>query len=223
MSVGFGQSSSGSFAWYDRDSCSWKTHQASFLLTKDQPWEKSLETWPQAGLIVNGTAFQVAPSVRHILDTGSSLLPTLRANSKENRTKKETPSQKAGKHGRYLAVEIRKYPTLTANQYRHPDLDALLMRREKCKQTARNGNGFGLTLNQTLELEAKGYLPTLTSRDWRSGKNKNCWSNSRPLNEVLFANEDPKSRSGDSDGGLLNPAWCEWYQGFPITWTELKP
>lgn len=24
-------------------------------------------------------------------------------------------------------------------------------------------------------------------------------------------------------GGPLNPTWCEWFMGFPLGWTELKP
>ena len=23
-------------------------------------------------------------------------------------------------------------------------------------------------------------------------------------------------------GGPLNPTWCEWFQGFPLGWTELE-
>ncbi len=82
-------------------------------------------------------------------------------------------------------------------------------------------------------------LPTLSARDWRSGKNKSCWGNSRPLNEILPTLQAHDSQRGhvrrlgrhgtkhgdrnlnDQIGGPLNPAWLEWYMGFPIAWTEL--
>lgn len=51
--------------------------------------------------------------------------------------------------------------------------------------------------------------PTPTARDYRSGVNKTCWYNARPLSEVV--------------GGLLNPMWVEWLMGFPSGWTDLKP
>lgn len=55
---------------------------------------------------------------------------------------------------------------------------------------------------------AVALMPTLLVRDWRSGKPCQA-SNSRPLPEAI--------------GGQLNPTWCEWFMGFPIGWTELKP
>jgi hypothetical protein len=83
-------------------------------------------------------------------------------------------------------------------------------------------------------------LPTLQARDYRSGKTRTSYGNSRPLNEVTdaaqlgqgrggrgdliqsvrgnrnshFATVLPKKKSTGQDGGPLNPAWCEWYMGF---------
>jgi DNA (cytosine-5)-methyltransferase 1 len=51
--------------------------------------------------------------------------------------------------------------------------------------------------------------PTPTARDWRSGKNINCWDNARPLSEMI--------------GGSLNPTWVEWLMGFPLGWTDCDP
>nr|WP_255317369.1 hypothetical protein [Candidatus Magnetobacterium casensis] len=31
-----------------------------------------------------------------------------------------------------------------------------------------------------------GLWPTSSARDWKSGQNKNCWSNARPLNEIVL-------------------------------------
>jgi hypothetical protein len=78
-------------------------------------------------------------------------------------------------------------------------------------------------------------LPTLTARDWRSGKAspETMARNSRPLNETVVAELLPTltatRRSGlQSHGknailGSLNPTWCEWYMGLPIGWSALEP
>lgn len=51
-------------------------------------------------------------------DWAAGLLPTPRASPNENRSTKPTPSQLAGKHGRYLATEVCMLPTpTTANSH----------------------------------------------------------------------------------------------------------
>ena len=67
-----GTNSTESFAYYDRDTSSWKTCQQSFLTDL----ESFLETWPRQGITVNGVAFQhrmLEPVTR---ETGFGLLPT---------------------------------------------------------------------------------------------------------------------------------------------------
>lgn len=81
-------------------------------------------------------------------------------------------------------------------------------------------------------------LPTLTARDWRSGKVSEATyarKNARPLNETVVRQEallptlTATRRSGlQSHGenailGSLNPTWCEWYMGLPIGWSALEP
>lgn len=47
--------------------------------------------------------------------------------------------------------------------------------------------------------------------------------NSRPLSEVLPNHwSGQQSHGANAMLGPLNPAWCEWYMGFPTGWTELK-
>jgi hypothetical protein len=91
--------------------------------------------------------------------------------------------------------------------------------------------------------------PTPTERDWRSGKNKSCWENSRPLSEMverwptpranpamaatITEGADPdrypnletvvKKRDPGVVGGQLNPMWVEWLMGLPIGWTGSEP
>jgi hypothetical protein len=53
-------------------------------------------------------------------------------------------------------------------------------------------------------------MPTLTAQDAKNnGAPSQMERNTKPLNAEI--------------GGPLNPEWCEWFMGFPIGWTELKP
>lgn len=56
-------------------------------------------------------------------------------------------------------------------------------------------------------------LPTLTARDWRSGKASEATlaKNSRPLNETIYA-------MGQT--GRANPEWLELFMMFPQRWTD---
>ena len=78
-----GTNSIESFAYYDRDTSSWKTCQQSFLTDL----ELFSETWPRQGTTVNGVAFQ-----RHILEPvtreiGGGLLPTPLASAMDRKSK----------------------------------------------------------------------------------------------------------------------------------------
>jgi len=61
-----------SFAWWDRDTCSWKTSQQSFLEDSMQ----FSEPWPIAGTMRNGLVSPRAQWVHHTCDEGCSLWPT---------------------------------------------------------------------------------------------------------------------------------------------------
>ena len=74
-----GPRSIGSFARFDRASCSWKTSQGTF------PWDSGTfcETWPQQGSMQNGACFRLPRSTRRTSASGCSawLLPTPAAQS----------------------------------------------------------------------------------------------------------------------------------------------
>ena len=72
---GSGPSSSESFAWYDPATSSWKTSQVSLL----PEWATYSETWPRAGMTVNGKAFRLRLLVPLIYGGGSSSWPTPQA------------------------------------------------------------------------------------------------------------------------------------------------
>jgi hypothetical protein len=75
--LGFGESFTGSFAFFDLDSSLWKTHQRCL----DGDLEAFSATWPVSGMTRSGIAFRVPPSVPFISGTGSFFWPTPTANS----------------------------------------------------------------------------------------------------------------------------------------------
>jgi hypothetical protein len=84
------------------------------------------------------------------------------------------------------------------------------------------------------------FLGTLTARSsvrskkWRKGKNPNpqeyvAMMPTLKAQDCRAALRDRgKSNLGEqiqgqNPGGLLSPMWAEWFMGYPIGWTELKP
>jgi len=65
-----------SFAKYDQNSFCWKTSQLSLLTNT---WDKFSETWPRAGMIVDGIAYLRHPLAPLTRETDSGLLPTMMA------------------------------------------------------------------------------------------------------------------------------------------------
>ena len=109
------------------------------------------------------------------------------------------------KTGISLATAVAMWPTPTAHGFDIADVPALLARRERCSEKNKNGNGFGLTLNQVVKV---AMYPTPTVQDASNNAGPSQYDrNSLPLNAVA--------------GGSLNPTWVEWLMGFPLGWTAL--
>lgn len=115
------------------------------------------------------------------------------------------------------------------------DAQKLLDRRERCKATAKNGNGFGLTLGNAITLAEAGMWPTPTAsladkgglitpskgreggtlieavsaRTWPTPLARDWKSGSKATKQ----NSRPLS---EEVGGALNPEWVEWLMGWPI-------
>lgn len=68
----YGEKCSGSFARYDRDSCSWKTPQCSLL----GDLEEYSETWPKWGLMQGGACWDQPMLAQTMTEIGSGLWPT---------------------------------------------------------------------------------------------------------------------------------------------------
>lgn len=98
------------FAWYDRDSLSWKTWQRCL----DGEWELYSETWPRSGTMRNGIAYRRLPLVPLISGIESGLLPTLTVNGNYNRK----GASKTSGDGLAAALSRRFLPTLTARDFK---------------------------------------------------------------------------------------------------------
>lgn len=79
----FTEKSCASLAWYDQNSCSWKTYQQSFL-TDSEPFS---ETWPRWGMTAGGSAYAHPMSERRITETGGFYWQTPLADDSVNRAK----------------------------------------------------------------------------------------------------------------------------------------
>lgn len=75
MKGGYGRSLSESFAWYDRDTSSWKTSQVSLF----GEWETFSKIWPYAGMMRNGICYQLEKLELPICESVSLSLPTPQA------------------------------------------------------------------------------------------------------------------------------------------------
>ena len=185
-----GENLLGSFASYDPATSSWKTSQLSLL----EEWGAYSETWPRAGTMRNGTAFQRQPLVPPTAETGSSLLPTPSASSYG--TNQDGGAGRVGPVRPSLQTMASKglWPTPTVKgNYNRAGL------------TAKSGDGLATAVAKA-ERES---FPTPTARDWKSSNLHE--KNSRPLNEVVHS-QTP---------GPLSPTWVEWLMGFPLGWTDL--
>jgi hypothetical protein len=211
------------FAWFDRATASWRTWQRCLVMG----WEPFSETWPRAGLTLNGIAYRRAPSAPLTNGTGFGLLPTPTAS-----TGGREPD---GKTGRKLVTVLKRgplpmlpTPTVKGDNNRKGasptsgDGLATVLKRglptPRASDADKGGRGDLLTVLRGYETKHAGTLPTPTARDWRSGKASDAThgKNARPLNEAL-------TKMAGNLSGRMNPRFREWMMGYPIGWTEFAP
>jgi len=234
-----GKSLQGSFAKWDRDSCSWKTHQCSLF----GGLELFSETWPRWGLMQGGVCWGLATPERHTSGSGYGSRqnwPTPQASANENRQTRLTPSQLAGKHGLSLCVAVNMWPT--------PIAHAGSNRRKKPTPPQAAGKA-GMQLAAAVNMR----FPTPRAED------SQCAGGHREKDDTLYgaicrpkeSNKFGTPRASDAKGlgpigskshshmlekgllcaqtatietgGSLNPTWVEWLMGWPLGWTDLKP
>ena len=99
-----------SFAEYDRDLRIWKTHQACLL---ENTFDEFTETWPKAGMTVDGDAFPQPNWELHIADNDGGVWPTPTVTGNYNRKGMSKNS------GDGLATAVQKYPAPVASDHRN--------------------------------------------------------------------------------------------------------
>ena len=190
-----GTNSIESFAYYDRDTSSWKTCQQSFL----EDLESFSETWPRQGITVNGVAYQrhILEPVTKEIDGGQFVtLPTPLASDPERKAK-----FKQG--GTPLLGDLLPTPRATS---------AIT---ENLKTVKRRGRNKG-NLEEVIAL-----LPTPTARDYKDSGEKVNYK--KAAKKGKLAGVMVESRSDQTGKNFyLNALFVEEMMGYPVGWTELK-
>ncbi len=111
--------------------------------------------------------------------------PTPRASANENRTTKPTPSQEEGKHGKYLASEVQRWPTASARDWKSPE-----------------SNQHGKNARPLNEVVLLWYTPTFAGHN--SGTLQE-WGGHR--NPARGQQDQDNPNTPGNVRGLLNPGW----------------
>jgi hypothetical protein len=154
-----------------------------------------------------------------------------------------TPTVSEAEHGHgYQNANGKDYPTLTGQvgaapmrggtEWATPNasvandgetLESWLARRERTKQTAANGNGFGMQLTQQVRMD----WPTPTVQDGENNAGASQFDrNTQPLNVRVLTAGPPAPESDSTNGkrrGFLNPAWVAQLMGYPDGWLDIEP
>ena len=207
MKGGSGQSSTESFVSLSPDGCWLRMCQGYSQLTMDGSWEEYSGTWPRAGMMWSGTAYQQQQLVPHTSAIGYSLLPT--PSGKPYGTNQGGGMGKTGPVRPSLETMARRslWPTPTA-------------RDDRRGVTMPNGKR-----GQSLIGAARGQRwPTPAARDYRSGKgSKPRDGHALNLPEAVSNRYSDREYPPNETGvGTLNPNWVEWLMGFPVGWTDLE-
>ena len=238
--VDCGRSLSGSLARWDRDSCSWRTHQFSLL----GGLELFSETWPRWGMMRGGECWEHTTPGHLTSGIGSGSWPTPRASEKDQGRGADGMSDglsswHAQGRGATLTTAVKRIPTPTRADSRNT-----------CNSTATRHKlpPTGIHAGDTLVDFIKKW-PTAESavKLWPT-PTKNCSTGAGTQGREGGLNlqtavkrsfptptkQDAHNNGGASQmernalplnavaGGSLNPTWVEWLMGWPLGWTDLQ-
>lgn len=213
-----GMSSPESFASLGPDGCWLKTCQGFSQLTLGGEWEPYLETWPRAGTMQNGIAYQRRPSAPRTSVTGSSLWPTTVAQD-DGKTPEAHLAMKARMKGgprktitslqvMVKAVERRMWPTPDASQ-RGPRAADLMVKGKRQVRRRTSGQQRGMDLQTAVKLWPTPRANLVTRVSFREAQKRLHKRNSED------AVATPQC-------GQLNPTWVEGLMGFPFGWSDIS-
>jgi hypothetical protein len=205
----YGRKSCAVLAHFDRNTSSWKTAQLCLF----EDLGECLEIWPAWGMTRDGVCSELPRSVpRTYAPAGGDSLrwPTLRRmDGHEGAYRMDGDRMYLTLVGAVRAADRGLLPTLLASDSRSPGPDSAHQGGPKLTALLPTLNARDHKGAPGTGTRARGgrmaSLPTLLASDWRSTAPMRNPKNSRPLRESLR-----------SDGGTLNPTWCEWFMGWPL-------
>lgn len=192
-------------------------------------------TWKLKATPAGRLIFRLSPSMPGTDASASLLLPTATAIDAGTGRMNQSDSPNAAERPT-LAMMARRdlWPTLTeaaadgGQTSRSGDRknELLLggMMRTMPTLTAQDATGrkwqYGnkARTKRTLTLAGR-ILPTLKSRDYRSGSHLDSDRMQKKSNGTWHS---PDLNNVIAPGGSLNPTWLEWFMGVPTGWTELE-
>lgn len=192
--LGFTVKSCALLASFDRDTCSWKTLQQSFL-TDSEPFS---QTWPRWGMTAGGSAYAHPMWERRIAETGGSCWPTPNIDGFRSDGELKILSRTLSGHSEYIGMTKRACKSKREKYWPTPRANDAEKRGDFDVTNPRNG----------LPAAAKMF-PTPTSHN-----HKETGAPSQQNRNTV--------QLGDMVGGQLNPTWVAWLMGFPIGWASLK-
>lgn len=222
----FGRSSPESFAYFDPDSCSWKTSQATFL----SDLETFSETWPDSGSMRNGRVYELRTWERPTCESASSWWLTeagMSPQSGDGLATKNWPTARR-EDGESAGNHPGAVDSLTGATRNWPTPRTLSGGGE----SAERKQELGRTLSGGGDLQsASENWQTPNARDWKSetGSENNTHDKTPNLSRQVYRllpaptipDGEPSSQSAPTCPRRLNPQFVEWLMGFPIGWTEL--
>ena len=213
LEAAYGERWHASFAKWDLDTSSWKTHQCLLL----GGLESFSETWPKWGMMRGGECSERVIPAHPTSGTGSGYsLPT-------PTTAPEAPNKNANTNGPKNLLEVAKsgwkpgmmWPTPTKRDYKGTNAPEGLTRKDGKSR-----------MDQLPNAVAHG--GTKTRQTWATPCSQ-MGSPTRP-SKLNAPNQDGRlecqiayRESATTNKGQLNPPWVEWLMGWPIGWTDLKP
>lgn len=191
----FTEKSCALLASLDRDTCSWRTLQQSFL-TDSEPFS---QTWPRWGMTQGGYAYAHPMSERRITGTDGFYWQTPVADDCVNREKGKFNSRGEPK----LSAQVKMFPTPDTRGFVNAGSLAMLAK------TCTTFEEFSAMAYRAATNKKAKYWPTHTAHN---AKECNAKSESERNTPTLAAQA----------GGKLNPDWVGWLMGFPIGWANSK-
>jgi len=209
LEAAYGERWHASFAKWDLDTSSWKTHQCLLL----GGLESFSETWPKWGMMQGGECSARVMPERPTSEIGSGYsLPT-------PTTAPEAPNKNANTNGPKNLLEVAKsgwkpgmmWPTPTKRDYKGTNAPEGLTRKDGKSRMDQLPNAVAHGGTKTPQTWA-----TPTRSDYRS-------PNMNPSKSGQAVEPSSGHALPAQAGGQLNPPWVEWLMGWPIGWTDLRP